>query len=238
MSAEGSHTWLDVRLLRTYHGLFFKGGETLWTLQSVYYLPLYLLVEGSDRGICMYDVRVRKSPNFYGWVDMGEKYNFSGLVIKYSIFLLLFNINQPSDILGCEPLKWLNVYNSSIRTSEPLLTFDGPSRFPPLHCKKSLAIFPSPAEMSLPNSRTGKSITYFLQCWTNHWLRWSRCSVSAASIIEAMDITVDPCTDFFTFSCGGWIEKVTLWSLCSLFSHIKKGIFLNNFRLGDKISSF
>jgi hypothetical protein len=22
-----------------------------------------------------------------------------------------------------------------------------------------------------------------------------------------MDITVDPCTDFFTFSCGGWIEK-------------------------------
>jgi len=33
------------------------------------------------------------------------------------------------------------------------------------------------------------------------------CQLAAASIIEAMDITVDPCTDFFTFSCGGWIEK-------------------------------
>jgi predicted metalloendopeptidase len=34
--------------------------------------------------------------------------------------------------------------------------------------------------------------------------------VSAASILEAMDITVDPCTDFFTFSCGGWIEKAAV----------------------------
>jgi hypothetical protein len=31
-----------------------------------------------------------------------------------------------------------------------------------------------------------------------------------------MDITVDPCTDFFTFSCGGWIEKETDHSFCQL----------------------
>ncbi len=67
LSAESSHTWLEGRLLRTYHGLFFKGGETLWTLQSVYYLPLYLLVEGPGRCICMYSI------NNFLWLSRHEK---------------------------------------------------------------------------------------------------------------------------------------------------------------------
>ena len=25
--------------------------------------------------------------------------------------------------------------------------------------------------------------------------------------MEAMDMTVDPCQDFFQFACGGWVEK-------------------------------
>ena len=29
----------------------------------------------------------------------------------------------------------------------------------------------------------------------------------AASIIQAMDITADPCEDFFQFACGGWVES-------------------------------
>lgn len=30
---------------------------------------------------------------------------------------------------------------------------------------------------------------------------------AALSLIEAMDLDVDPCQDFFQFACGGWIKK-------------------------------
>ena len=30
---------------------------------------------------------------------------------------------------------------------------------------------------------------------------------SASSIIQAMDITADPCEDFFRFACGGWVDS-------------------------------
>ena len=30
---------------------------------------------------------------------------------------------------------------------------------------------------------------------------------SASSVIQAMDITNDPCEDFFRFACGGWIDS-------------------------------
>nr|XP_045607811.1 neprilysin-1-like [Procambarus clarkii] len=33
------------------------------------------------------------------------------------------------------------------------------------------------------------------------------CTLAAASIIEAMDATIDPCQDFYQFACGGWIEQ-------------------------------
>ena len=29
----------------------------------------------------------------------------------------------------------------------------------------------------------------------------------AAEIIQAMDLTADPCDDFFRFSCGGWMDN-------------------------------
>jgi len=31
--------------------------------------------------------------------------------------------------------------------------------------------------------------------------------VTAAQIIEAVDLTVDPCEDFFKFACGSWNKK-------------------------------
>ena len=30
---------------------------------------------------------------------------------------------------------------------------------------------------------------------------------AALSLIEAMDLDVDPCQDFFQYACGGWIKK-------------------------------
>ena len=32
-------------------------------------------------------------------------------------------------------------------------------------------------------------------------------SCEAAEIIQAMDLTADPCDDFFRFSCGGWMDN-------------------------------
>jgi len=31
--------------------------------------------------------------------------------------------------------------------------------------------------------------------------------VAAARVIDAMDRSVDPCEDFYSFACGGWINK-------------------------------
>jgi len=36
------------------------------------------------------------------------------------------------------------------------------------------------------------------------------CAVAAAGIIQAMDVTADPCEDFFRFSCGGWMDGNTI----------------------------
>lgn len=33
------------------------------------------------------------------------------------------------------------------------------------------------------------------------------CALAAARIIEGMDLTVDPCQDFFQYACGQWIEN-------------------------------
>lgn len=33
---------------------------------------------------------------------------------------------------------------------------------------------------------------------------------AAASLMEAMDPTVDPCQDFYQFACGGWLRKNTI----------------------------
>ena len=36
------------------------------------------------------------------------------------------------------------------------------------------------------------------------------CLLLAASIIEGMDISADPCDDFYRFACGGWMEETVI----------------------------
>jgi predicted metalloendopeptidase len=31
--------------------------------------------------------------------------------------------------------------------------------------------------------------------------------LSAARLIQNMDATAEPCTDFFTYACGGWLKR-------------------------------
>lgn len=31
--------------------------------------------------------------------------------------------------------------------------------------------------------------------------------MKAASLLNAMDLTADPCEDFFQFACGNWVKK-------------------------------
>lgn len=33
------------------------------------------------------------------------------------------------------------------------------------------------------------------------------CVTAASAIINAMDTTVDPCEDFYRFSCGNWVDN-------------------------------
>ena len=33
------------------------------------------------------------------------------------------------------------------------------------------------------------------------------CITVASMLINSMDTSVDPCTDFYSYACGGWIDK-------------------------------
>lgn len=47
----------------------------------------------------------------------------------------------------------------------------------------------------------------------------------AREIEESLDVTIDPCDNFYEFSCGGWIKKnpapryYKSWTLSDVYNH-------------------
>jgi len=37
-----------------------------------------------------------------------------------------------------------------------------------------------------------------------------QCVTAASRLLEALDVSVDPCHDFYQYACGGWIKANTI----------------------------
>ncbi|KAG8183510.1 hypothetical protein JTE90_003860 [Oedothorax gibbosus] len=63
------------------------------------------------------------------------------------------------------------------------------------------------------------------------------CVRAAAYILNSMDESVDPCEDFYQFSCGGWLERHAIpedKSSVSVFSEVQEEVYLKLKVLLDK----
>lgn len=43
--------------------------------------------------------------------------------------------------------------------------------------------------------------------------------ITAARIIENMDMTAEPCNDFYQYACGGWLKKNVIPETSSRYSN-------------------
>ncbi|XP_026279340.1 membrane metallo-endopeptidase-like 1 isoform X1 [Frankliniella occidentalis] len=48
------------------------------------------------------------------------------------------------------------------------------------------------------------------------------CRVAARSLLESLNMSADPCTDFYEFACGGWISKHPVPATESHFNHFNE----------------
>ncbi|KAF6035569.1 MME [Bugula neritina] len=61
--------------------------------------------------------------------------------------------------------------------------------------------FPSPSELEASTPSPLPIGNELKMCTT------PGCAKAAGNLLEAMDDTVDPCEDFYMFSCGNWLKK-------------------------------
>jgi len=57
------------------------------------------------------------------------------------------------------------------------------------------------------NSGSGQNDMYNSKSYQDDVCLTPECAIAAANIIENMDITADPCDDFYRFACGGWMDN-------------------------------
>ena len=59
--------------------------------------------------------------------------------------------------------------------------------------------------------------------------------LASADILQSLDLSVDPCQDFYSYSCNGWIEKhpipkVHFLNFCPIFDRFLPYLVLGHFR--------
>lgn len=59
------------------------------------------------------------------------------------------------------------------------------------------------------------------------------CILAASSILKAMDQTVDPCTDFYKYACGGWERDTPIPPGYSMWDRIQELSYTNLHHLKD-----
>jgi hypothetical protein len=63
------------------------------------------------------------------------------------------------------------------------------------------------------------------------------CVTSAASILESLDLRVDPCQDFYTFACGSWIDQAVIPENENRHSVMSEIALQNTFQIHKALSS-
>lgn len=65
------------------------------------------------------------------------------------------------------------------------------------------------------------SSTAIVKCSSNKICKTKECLRSAADLLQSMNIQVDPCEDFYKFTCGQWPDIHPRWSI-SLWHPMRK----------------
>lgn len=76
-------------------------------------------------------------------------------------------------------------------------------------------------------------IIFFIFSETRQVCETKECILAASSILKAMDQTVDPCTDFYKYACGGWERDTPIPPGYSMWDRIQELSYTNLHHLKD-----
>lgn len=74
---------------------------------------------------------------------------------------------------------------------------------------------------------------FFIFSETRQVCETKECILAASSILKAMDQTVDPCTDFYKYACGGWERDTPIPPGYSMWDRIQELSYTNLHHLKD-----
>ncbi|KAF7997472.1 hypothetical protein HCN44_006043 [Aphidius gifuensis] len=90
------------------------------------------------------------------------------------------------------------------------------------------------ASIGIANAVWDDSLCKSDDCWKQR----------AREIEESLDVTIDPCDNFYAFSCGGWMKKnpapryYKSWTPANVYEHKMMDIFAKNFIIWDLVYKY